>query len=555
MGNFYLLGLIFALGCGGGNEDPVLAKIGDVEITASQLGGYTARLPEKLKGDISGGYRTYLQDFVDKELLLREARRRGLDQGKTLRRKLAREQQEHVLNVYLKREVYGKVAVTDEELRAQQQATGRDRAVQVRRVVVATRGEAEEIVQQLRAGADFDDFAGRTLLESTMLQGGKFLIKDNMYPLVLQKAVFPLAAGEVSEPVEFNDQYGVYQVVEDSPVELESVLDLLTEELYKKKVPPMLEALVARLRSETEFSADDAAISRLVERLEGGRTLTEAERDDALYRYRGGRFTAGEFVDYAADSKVNLGSDPAERVSWFATKAIVPRILLLAGAGATDIANEAEIASRSKQREESRLLVEMRRAAVADVLVEEGEARQFYEQHPRFFRPLEALTVQEILVRSAEEAAALMERVARGEDMGELAEAHTLRLQGKGQQGVFHVHVFETRHRELLEAAQASRAGELVGPVEVEATPEEIVDADPLGTGNRFYSLFKIVESTIGAGPEPFAKVEKRARALVRKVKKDRAFHQFLLDLRYRYKSEIEIYDEPLEDLAAERQV
>ena len=53
MGKFYLLGLIFALGCGGGDEDPVLAKIGDVEITASQLVGYTARLPEKLKGDIS----------------------------------------------------------------------------------------------------------------------------------------------------------------------------------------------------------------------------------------------------------------------------------------------------------------------------------------------------------------------------------------------------------------------------------------------------------------------------------------------------------------------
>ena len=62
------------------------------------------------------------------------------------------------------------------------------------------------------------------------------------------------------------------------------------------------------------------------------------------------------------------------------------------------------------------------------------------------------------------------------------------------------------------------------------------------------------MESTIGAGPEPFAKVEKRARALVRKVKKDRAFYQFLLDLRYRYTSEIEIYDERLENLVAEGQ-
>ena len=106
MGKFYLLGLIFALGCGGGDEDPVLATVGDVAITAAQLRGYAARLPETMKGEISGveGYRTYLQDFVDKELLLREARRRGLDQGKTLRRKLAREQQVLPLPAHSKRE-------------------------------------------------------------------------------------------------------------------------------------------------------------------------------------------------------------------------------------------------------------------------------------------------------------------------------------------------------------------------------------------------------------------------------------------------------------------
>ena len=165
------------------------------------------------------------------------------------------------------------------------------------------------------------------------------------------------------------------------------------------------------------------------------------------------------------------------------------------------------------------------------------------------------MTVQEILLRSQEEAVALLERIAHGEDLGDLAEEHTLRRQGKGQKGIFHIHTFDKRHAALLEAAQAGQVGDLIGPVEVEVAAEEIVDADPLRAGSRFYSLFKIMESTIGAGLEPFAKVEKRARALVRQVKRDRAFHQFLLDLRYRNKSQIEVFGDRLKNLVAESRI
>lgn len=558
MAYFFLgIALVVLGGCGGNGEDPVLARVGDTEITAAQLRHFEERLPKKLKSKKTGveKYQGYLQDIIDKELLIREARQRRLHEDKALRQKLAREKREHMLNIYLKREVYDKVTITDEELKDHQLATERDRAVKVRRVVVASQSEAEEIIQALRAGADFGDFAGRSLLESTLLEGGKYLIKDNMYPPILKDQVFPLAVGEVSEPVEFNEQYGVYQVIDASPVGLESVRDLLTAELLKEKIPPRLEALVNRLRAEMDFSVNDDAIERLVERLEGGKTLTETERQDVLYQQRDGHFTAGEFVDYAEEIKVDLGVDTAKRVSWFANKVIVPRVLLLWGVNATDIENEAMIVSRSRRQEEAQLLVAMHREAVVDILVDESEAHQFYNQYPRFFRPLEAMTVQEILLRSQEEAGALLEQIAHGEDLADLAEEHTLRRQGKGQKGIFHIHTFDKRHAALLKAAQAGQVGDLMGPVEVEVAAEEIVDADPLGAGSRFYSLFKIMESTIGAELEPFAKVEKRARALVRQVKRDRAFHQFLLDLRYRNKSQIEVFGDRLENLVAESRI
>ena len=46
---YFFLGtaLVFLGGCGGNGEDPVLARVGDSEITAAQLRHFEKRLPKK----------------------------------------------------------------------------------------------------------------------------------------------------------------------------------------------------------------------------------------------------------------------------------------------------------------------------------------------------------------------------------------------------------------------------------------------------------------------------------------------------------------------------
>jgi hypothetical protein len=541
--------LLTLWGCG--DEDVVIARVGDRQITANELLSFEARLPEQLRSQQPqhSAYRTYLQDMIDKELLVTEARQRRLQDRPEVSQRLVRERREWILREYVKREVYDRITVTDDELYDHQVATHRDRAVKVRRIVVATRAEAEQIIDALRSGAEFKAMADRNLLPSTLLEGGDYLIRDNLQPRVLEKEVFPLAVGEISEPVEYAEQFGVYQVVDESPMRMESIRGMLLEEIYKKRVPPMLIALITRLRDETGLVRHDKAHEHLVERLKSGRGLNAQERAEILYEHNGGTFSAGEFIDHARELKVRFGTDAAARANWFAQTVIEPRILMLEGARAAGIKDEAAFIDHFSLREESLLLVEMRRAAVSGVLADETEAHRFYEEHPRYFLPLEQIKVQEVLVASEEEAAAMRRQIEAGEDMGELAEQHTLRLRAQGREGIFHIHPFqENLFGEIFDAAHGMTEQSLVGPLAVSVAPEEIVSADP--AQSTFYSVFRLLESTIGAAPEPFAKVGKRAKALARKVKLDKAFHQFLLDLRYRHRSQIEVFDDHLVDLA-----
>jgi hypothetical protein len=159
------------------------------------------------------------------------------------------------------------------------------------------------------------------------------------------------------------------------------------------------------------------------------------------------------------------------------------------------------------------------------------------------------MTVQEILVKTEEEATFLREKVEHGMDMGILAEEHTLRRTGKGSKGIFHVHPFEKpTYGNLIDAAQDAQTGQLIGPLQVTVPVHELLTPDSVYVGTTYYSLFKVLDTTRGKGPDPFDKVKKRAIAFVRREKGDRAFDRFLSELRLQYEPRITLYKSNVEE-------
>lgn len=547
----YWLWLLVCWSCGTPTEDLVVARVGEVEIDAPQLLEFEERLHPDLRSKKTGAdaYFDYLQTIIDKELMVLEAKKRGLDQRTDFRRKMDKLHSDRVLRRFLQLEVHDKIVHTQEEMLAHQRETGRDRAVQVRRIVVATIEEARAIKAALESGDDFDTWASRNLLDATQLEEGRYLIKDELYPRILQEKVFPLAPGQFSEPVLFNDQFGVYEITAEVPVKLSVVQSVIEAELLKEKLPPAVQALSARLRHELDFVVHDQALERVRGRIgQGAKAFSAEEREQPIYEHESGTFTIGDLLDFARELGVGFPEDAPEQFDWFVRDIVEPRALLLAGAYAAGVDREEAVVAWFQERQLSNLLVAMRRDVVDGVFASREEARELYDRHPNLFRPLESIGVQEILVRTEEEALALREEVERGGDLGALAAEHTLRRRGKANQGEFHLHPWEKQQFiPLFEAAQGQRIGALIGPTALEVAAAEVLSSEPIS--GPYYAIFRLLDSTINAAPRPFAQAERRARALVRRQKQERLFGQFIIQLRHEYAAQIEVFRAQVESL------
>lgn len=545
-------------GCEKQAADPVLAKVGNKEITASQLRNFEQRLPQGLKTKKVGveGNLDYLQTLVDKEVYIQEAQKRGVDQEPEFLRKLAKEREDRTLKVFFDREVVSKMVVDSQEVQDRYANTGRDREIKAREIVVENLGRAEEVLRKLKDGADFAELARKySLHKPTADRGGDlrgYTKKDDLLPF-FRVNVFPLRKGELSKPLPLpNGFYAIFQVVDERPVGLDVVRKALEAEIMQDQSAALGKALADSLQQELNLRPHEEGFQQLMEGVQRGENgFSDADRTVVLFQFDGGAITVGEFLDLAKGIGLKIAGASQEQVRQFAVEVLAPRRLSLQTAYRAGIDQEAEAVEWLRRRREAFLLQALRKTAVTDrVNLDEGVVRQFYDEHPDLFRPLVTVTVQEILVRTEAEAVALKEQIERGEDMGKLAETSTLRAMGKLGSGTFHMHSLESsEYGALFEAAREAPVGQLLGPVELSVPASQLLSS---GTqlGDRYYSIFKVMEKTGDNNPEPFSKVEKRAEAVARRQLENQIADQFLLELRQQYQPQITVYRERVKALA-----
>jgi len=107
-------------GCAERHEEPVVALVNGRAITPNRvrstlgraLQGHTLPLRE------GGGKQRFLDELITRELLMQEARRRGLDQDDTIRDKTQRYKEQLILDELLKDKLQSKVELTQAELDA-----------------------------------------------------------------------------------------------------------------------------------------------------------------------------------------------------------------------------------------------------------------------------------------------------------------------------------------------------------------------------------------------------------------------------------------------------
>ncbi len=253
-------------------EPPVVAFVNGKPITQSELEQRWAELPEPTQAYYrnEGGKRKFLDDLITRELLLQEARKRGLDQELQFRERLERIKEQLVLDQLMKVVVTPQVDVSKEEMEAYYASHADELAaaeqIRASHILVPTAKQAWDLKRQLDEGADFAKLAKRYSVDAATRERGGDLgpyRKGAVLPEV-EAAILKLKPGAVSEPVQSLAGFHLVKVTareEDHATRVTALRERLRKELYAEKRRQRFEEYLAALRAAATIRMAEASRS------------------------------------------------------------------------------------------------------------------------------------------------------------------------------------------------------------------------------------------------------------------------------------------------------
>ncbi len=228
--------------------DPVVAKVNGKPILLSDVSEAAKTLPPQMQGmPAKVLFPMVLDQLVDREALVHEARKDGLDKDPAVQAQMAAASERALQTALIAKQV-GPL-VTEQAVRARydQEIAGKpgEEEVHARHILVPSEAEAKDIIAQLKKGADFATLAKQKSKDPGAAQGGDlgFFKKTDMVP-EFADAAFALKPGQFSQvPVHTQFGWHVIKVDErkrDTPPTYEQAHDELRQKMIQEDVQKVL---------------------------------------------------------------------------------------------------------------------------------------------------------------------------------------------------------------------------------------------------------------------------------------------------------------------------
>lgn len=240
------------------NADPVIASVNGQDIHLSDVRAAAQGLPDEMRNlPPQMLFPLVVNQLIDQKALVDEARAEGLQKDPKVQQMIRQAEDTALQNALLSRAVTP--LITNDKLQAAYQAQYANKQgepeVHARHILVATEAQADDVIKQLKAGADFATLAKKvsTDKETAQANGGDlgWFKKGDMLP-EFSNAAFSMKKGEISaQPVHTRYGWHVIQVLDtrvSPPPSFDSVKDQLRQGIIQAAVRKEVSQATAKVK-------------------------------------------------------------------------------------------------------------------------------------------------------------------------------------------------------------------------------------------------------------------------------------------------------------------
>jgi peptidyl-prolyl cis-trans isomerase C len=257
-------------GCAERQEEPVVALVNGRAITQTEFDLRWGELSKATRAryEKEGGKRRFLDELITRELLMQEARRRGLDQDDAIRDKTQRYKEQLILDELLKDKLQSKVEVTQAELDAYYEQHANQLLdplkANVSVMLLPNVYAARDLEAQVNRGGSFAKFAQRySIDEKTKAKGGELgPYRKGLVPPEVDAVVRTLKLGMVSAPIKTDNGYYLVMLTPLDETIIQADLatqERLRQELLSDKRRKRFEEVIADIRANAAVRFAEAS--------------------------------------------------------------------------------------------------------------------------------------------------------------------------------------------------------------------------------------------------------------------------------------------------------
>jgi len=247
--------------------ETILASFSGQTITLGEFNQLWEEVPEDYKLQLDKSM--VLDQMISEKMLIQEAKNIGLEKDNDVLEQIKKMTEQILVQVLIEREILDKIKINDEEVleyyEQNKESFTEKEQVYLYNILLETEEEAQNVLEQLKAGGDFSEIAKEKSTGPSAAQGGDlgYLTKGTIIPEI-EEVVFALEVEELSEIINTDFGFHILKITEKKPETVKSfeeVKEDIIQTLLPNKQKEAFDNLLEELKSKSEIEINEEALN------------------------------------------------------------------------------------------------------------------------------------------------------------------------------------------------------------------------------------------------------------------------------------------------------